>query len=105
MDRRSGRPPDDLPGEQVHHASEVEQTLPRADIGDIRHSNSIGAANVKVPLYQIGNECGWFARRIMACMACPVSVERTDFVDSHETRDAMLAACLTGFPNVEEYPR
>jgi len=48
MDCCSGRPPDDLPGEQVHHDGKVEPPLPRADIRDIRDPDTVWAADVEI---------------------------------------------------------
>jgi hypothetical protein len=67
----------------------------------IRDPDLVRPRHFEVALYEVRDESRWLAGRIMAR---PVPVQRADFVYPHETRDAMLATCFSGFPEIKKNP-
>src|SRR4051812_14424012 len=101
VNRRTGRPADDLAREEIHDDGEIEPALPRPNIGDIRHPGCVRPRDGETPLQQVGDQDGGFADRPAPDA---IAMERPQIVLAHEACDAMLAAGLSRLAQVEEDP-
>ena len=63
VNRRTGRPADDLAREELHDDGEIEPALPRPNIGDIRYPGGVRPRDGETPLQQVGDQDGGFADR------------------------------------------
>lgn len=97
-----GRPADYLSGEQIHHNSEVEPTLPGSYVGYVCDPGRIRFGDAEIPLKGVRYQSRSFGRGVLSN---PISPYGSDTVDSHEARDTMLATCFPGFSKIEKYPR
>jgi len=102
MNGRAGSPAYDQSREQIHDDGEVEPALPGADVGDIRHPCRVGPRGGELSLQQIRDEDGGFADgpapRAIAMQCAKIGL-------THQPRDAMLAAGLSRFTQIQEDPR
>src|SRR5262249_47258297 len=101
LDRGAGRPADDLAREEVHHHGQVQPALPSANVRDVGHRDLVPACDCKFTLQKVGDQNG---RLTDGDTSGPIPVQGSPVVLAHETSDAMLAAGLSRFPEVEKDP-
>ena len=87
---------------QIHHDREIEPALPGADVGDVGHPGAIGRAHRELAVQAIGVEDRRPSCDVTVVLIAP---DRSYFVASHDSRDAMLSAGLTRFPQIAEHAR
>src|SRR5437899_12435955 len=95
-------PPDDETRKQIHDHGQVEPSLPRADIGDVRDPGNVGLRSGELPFEKIGDQDGWLADRPAADA---VAVECPQVCLTHQSCNTMLATGFAGFTQIEEDSR
>src|ERR1700733_1465609 len=98
--RRGNCPTDDLPREEIHDDSQVQPAFPGPYVGNIGNPSLIRPTDIELSLQNIWSE---FRRLCTGLRLATVSSHGSDLVYAHQPRDAMLAACLSGFTQVEEH--
>jgi hypothetical protein len=99
VNRRTGRPTDDLAREEIHDDGEVEPALPRPNVGDIRHPGRVRPRDGETPLQQVGDQDRGFVDRPAPDA---IAMKRPQMVLAHEPSDEVLTARLSRLTQVEE---
>ena len=102
VNRRPGGPAHDQAREQIHDDGQVEPALPRPNVGDVGHPGLVWPRRGELPLQEIRDQ-----DRRLADRPAPraIAVQRAQIGFAHQPRDAMLAAGLAGFTQIEEDAR
>lgn len=95
-------PADDQAGEQIHDDRQLEPSFPRADVRDVRDPGGVGLRSSKLALQEIRDQDRGLTH-VPASGA--IAVERPQMGFPHQPCDAMLAARLSGFTQIEEDAR
>ena len=98
----AGGPADDHAREQIHDDGQVEPALPRPNVGDIGHPGLVWPRHGELSLQEIRDQ-----DRRLADRPAPraIAMQRAQIGLAHQPRDAMLAAGLSGFTQIEEDAR
>jgi len=102
MDCGPSSPAYDLPRVQIHHHRQVQPSLPRADVRDIRDPRAIRLADSELPFQQIGYQYRRFAD---AGSASAIAVQGAQTVLAHQAFDSVLAASFSGFAQIQKDAR
>src|SRR5690606_24840692 len=81
---------------------QVKPALPRADIGDVRHPRVVGLRGGELSLQEVRDQDGRLAD---GPATDAIAVQGTQVRLTHQTGNAVFAAGLAGFTQVEENAR
>ena len=98
----AGGPPHDPAREQIHDDGQVEPALPRADVGDVGDPGGVWPRGGELSLQEIRDQHRGLAD---GPASRPIAMQRAKIGLAHQPRDAMLAAGLARFTQIEEHAR
>jgi hypothetical protein len=96
------RPPDDPPSAGIDDHGEVEEALPRAQVGDVGNPQLVGLLGDELPLDQIRRHRASGETGTLLAVAAPVDV--LDPGHSHESGDLLTVPALAAVTNLSSQP-